>query len=113
MKVWNKHDPACPEDAVYIGRGSPWGNRYTHKDSAFRDVIKVASREEAIRRFEADVRADPLMMERIVKELKSRSLVCFCKPAACHGDVLFAIANAEKVVRLPLRRTPIGKLVKK
>ena len=27
-------------------------------------------------------------------ELRGRNLVCFCAPAACHGDVLLELANA-------------------
>ena len=28
MKVWNKRDPNCPKDAIYVGRPSWWGNPY-------------------------------------------------------------------------------------
>jgi hypothetical protein len=27
------------------------------------------------------------------KELRGKDLVCFCKPKACHGDILLKIAN--------------------
>jgi hypothetical protein len=29
-----------------------------------------------------------------VSELKGKTLICFCKPSLCHGDVLAEIADA-------------------
>lgn len=64
-KVFNKHHKNAPKNAVYIGRGSIWGNPYTHLDSKYPDTIKVSSREEAIKAFEAMVREDANIIQYI------------------------------------------------
>ena len=86
-------------DHVYIGRGASgpgvWGNLYTHIDSHSPGAIRVATRDEAISRHEADVRADPEMCTRIKRELKGKVLVCWCLPSRCHGETLAKIAEEK------------------
>lgn len=92
--VVNKHHNV-PYD-VYIGRGSKWGNPFTHRDGT-KAEFKVESREEAIEGFrnwfvnQHDLLAD-------LHELKGKTLCCFCKPAGCHGDVLSEFANNLTVI---------------
>ena len=77
---------------VYIGRPSRWGNPFSHlPDSAA--YFKVATREEAIREFEYWIYTQPLLIAAIERELKDKVLACWCKPLACHGDILAQIAN--------------------
>ena len=81
---------------VYIGRGSPLFNPYSSKPSAHKNVIMVESREVAIEMFKHDLYNGELKPEAYLalKELKELSsntsitLVCFCCPEACHGDVI-------------------------
>ena len=84
---------------VYIGRGMAgpgvWGNLYTHIESHSPGAIRVATRDEAISRHEADVRADPELCARIKWELKGKVLVCWCHPLPCHGETLARIAEEE------------------
>ena len=77
---------------VYIGRPSPWGNPFSHKDGTLAQ-FKVASREEAVQKYEEWIRAQPTLIERAKRELKGRVLGCWCKPQLCHGDVLAKIAE--------------------
>ena len=93
-KVYNKHHRDAPKDAVYIGRGSPWGNPFSHIETSHA-AVKVDTRQEAIATFEMQVMSQPEFVERIKRELKGKDLVCFCKPRACHGDVLLRIANED------------------
>ncbi|AZO51844.1 DUF4326 domain-containing protein [Mesorhizobium sp. M4B.F.Ca.ET.058.02.1.1] len=73
-----------PEDAVYIGRGSEWGNPYV--------IGKHRTREEVIELYRTKIL--PYLDRTYLKtHLKGRHLVCFCKPAACHGDLLLKEAN--------------------
>ena len=74
-------------DAVYIGRGSPYGNPFV--------IGKDGDREEVIRKYAEWVRKQPELMEMIKIELAGRDLKCFCAPNACHGDILLKIANGE------------------
>lgn len=75
---------------VYIGRGSKWGNDYSHKEGT-KASHKVDSVEEAIGCYrlqlwhnikEGFVTIDDLLA------LDGKRLGCYCKPRPCHGDVL-------------------------
>lgn len=81
---------------VYIGRGSPLFNPYSSKPSAHKNVVMVESRDVAIARYKLDLYNGMLKPEAYLalKELNELSsntsitLVCFCCPEACHGDVI-------------------------
>lgn len=90
-RVVNRHHGNIPPDAVYIGRGSKWGNPFSHRTGTKARVV-VATREEAVERYEAWVRSRPDLMNSL-HELRGKTLVCFCKPAACHGDVLVKLVK--------------------
>lgn len=79
-KVHNKYHGTAPPDAIYIGRGSPWGNPYSHKEGT-KALYKVRTRTEAIRMFEQNV-----LPHLDLEPLRGKDLVCFCKPKNCHGD---------------------------
>lgn len=73
----------------YIGRGSYWGNPYSMYDEG-------ESREEVIRKYEYDFQYDkfPNKKKSDVLKLAGKRLGCFCKPQACHGDVLANYLNS-------------------
>jgi len=73
----------------YIGRGSYWGNPYSMYDEG-------ESREEVIRKYEYDFQHDkfPNKNKSDVLKLAGKRLGCFCKPQACHGDVLADYLNS-------------------
>lgn len=71
---------------VYIGRGSKWGNPFSHLDYGSAE-FKVESREEAVRKYEEWIRNKPDLLA-CLDELKGKRLGCFCRPKFCHGDVL-------------------------
>jgi hypothetical protein len=48
---------------------------------------RCATRTEAISRYESWIRAQPELVAALV-ELDGKILGCWCKPHACHGDVL-------------------------
>ena len=37
---------------------------------------------------------------RALDELRGKDLLCFCAPAACHGDLLLRLANATREERI-------------
>lgn len=93
-KVYNKYHKDAPEEAVYIGRGSPYGNRFSHiKPSAQHpDTIHVSSRAEAIRMFK-----EHQLPSLDLSGLEGKDLVCFCKPLPCHGDeILKEVKRRQK-----------------
>ena len=86
-RVWNKYLSNAPANAVYIGRGSQWGNPY---------VIGVhGTRAEVLQQFEQLVVNSAPLIDTIKRELKGKRLLCFCSPLACHGDLLLRIANED------------------
>lgn len=91
-KVYNKHHGDAPSGAIFIGRGSPYGNNYSHMKGTLAQH-KVATREDAIRRYEEEKSNDPEFLAMVKRELRDKDLLCFCKPLACHGDFLIKIAN--------------------
>jgi hypothetical protein len=87
-KVYNKHYDDAPPEAVYIGRGSRWGNIFV--------IGQDGDRNEVCNKFEKSI--TPEYKEIIKKQLRGKDLVCFCAPSRCHGDTLLKIANEEKDV---------------
>ena len=79
---------------IYIGRGSIWGNPYTHLTGATRAKYFVGSRDEAIEKYREHLMDTPELLRRI-PELRGKRLGCYCKPAACHGDILAEMADAS------------------
>ena len=76
---------------VYIGRGSKWGNPYSHKEGTLAEEV-VESRTEAIKKYEEYLLSNEDLMSSL-SELKGKVLGCWCKPKSCHGDILLKYAN--------------------
>jgi hypothetical protein len=80
---------------VDITRATKWGNPYTHeKDKRTLAKHVVATRAEAIAKYEEWVKQQPHLMAAL-PSLKGKVLGCWCKPLACHGDVLARLANGD------------------
>ena len=79
---------------VYIGRGSKWGNPYSHKEGTLAEHV-VGSRTEAIQKFEEYLLSSEELMGSL-EELRGKILGCWCKPKSCHGDILIRYANGPK-----------------
>ena len=78
-RVVNKNKEPYDE---YIGRGSVWGNPFT---------VQEYGRELCIEKYDRYIRKRLEEEPELVKELlglKGKTLGCFCKPQACHGDIL-------------------------
>ena len=87
---------------VYIGRPSKWGNPFTHKqDGTTLAKHIVGTRAEAILAYRDWItKGDGQYLLADLHELRDKTLGCWCKPRACHGDVLVDLikqqAKAEK-----------------
>jgi hypothetical protein len=100
-KVLNRHHSNIPADAIYIGRSTAFGNPFI--------VGQHGNREQVIQKFADWIQTQPRLIERVKTELKNKDLVCSCKPAACHGDILFALANSEDIEKAQARRETIAR----
>lgn len=76
---------------VYIGRGSKWGNPFSHRPSSY-EVIQVETRGESIYRFHEYLIGRPDLLSAL-PELKGKRLGCYCAPLPCHGDILARLAD--------------------
>ena len=69
---------------VYIGRGSKWGNPFI--------IGKDGNRQQVIEKYEQYLLNRPDLISSL-DELKDKVLGCWCKPLACHGDILAKYAD--------------------
>ena len=90
-RVLNKHAAGRHCGAVYIGRGSKWGNPFR---------IGVAGDRATVIAKHAHWLRDQHQLLRALDELRGQDLLCFCAPAACHGDLLLRLANSTREERL-------------
>ncbi len=82
---------------VYIGRGSKWGNPFTHiKDKKTLAEHIVNTREEAIEKYREYIINNPELMGSL-SELKNKVLGCYCKPESCHGDILVELISQQEL----------------
>lgn len=75
---------------VYIGRGSVWGNPFSHLPET-KALYKVDTRDEAIemyRKYLWNQMYDGKITKDMLRSLSGKRLGCFCKPQSCHGDVI-------------------------
>lgn len=102
--LYNRHHRAHTATAVYVGRGTPFGNVVAM------ELPSPADRLEAVAAFERHLKSDRALLARVRRELRGRDLLCSCKPALCHGDVLFYWANVDaefaEILKMPLRFQP-------
>lgn len=82
-KVYNKHHRDASASAIYVGRGSPWGNPFR--------IGEHGSREQVIEKFRCEV-----LPKLDLSPLKGKDLVCYCAPKACHADLLLEAANRDR-----------------
>jgi hypothetical protein len=70
-------------DYIYMGRGSPYGNPYV--------IGRDGNRAQVIAKFRADflskVSNEPDFAQKVLN-LYGKTLGCYCKPLACHVDVI-------------------------
>lgn len=78
---------------VLIDRTTCWGNPFTHvRNRLTRASFFVPTREEAIAAYERWI-LTRLDLMAALPELRDKILGCWCRPLACHGDVLIRLAN--------------------
>ena len=84
-RVLNKHNHGIPRGAVYIGRGSFYGNPF--------EIGRDGTREEVISKYIEWFSKDIERINKAKLELRDTNLVCYCAPEKCHGDFLLKLAN--------------------
>lgn len=94
------------ENNVYIGRKgivfieiNGKKQRYPGQDSIWANPYKIGSdgdREEVLKKYARYITRrlieEPGLLKKL-RELKGKTLGCWCKPQRCHGDILIKMAN--------------------
>ena len=75
-----------PLDSVSIGRPGPWGNPFHIGQDGTREEVV----EKFARWFATSTDARARWMRNNLETLRDRTLVCYCAPLPCHGDVFVA-----------------------
>lgn len=79
---------------VSIGRGSKWGNEFTHLPvETTSATYQVETIEQALKEHAYSLLTNPELLDQI-PELIGKVLGCTCDPNPCHGEVLVNLANA-------------------
>lgn len=97
--------PHLTPNSVYIGRekgtNKHFGNPFSHKRDTLATIV-LPTREDAIQAFSDWLsgkdyqEVEPEHRQWILDNLhtlKGKTLLCWCAPLPCHGDVLLALAN--------------------
>jgi len=87
MKTKVVHCKKEPYD-IYCGRPSKWGNPF--------EIGRDGDRGEVIEKYREYIASRPDLMEAAKKELKGKTLGCWCHPQKCHCDILAKIADANE-----------------
>ena len=76
-----------PENTVYVGRGSPFGNPYVVRRNVHTPMAAVA-------KFREYLDGDPGLVERAKMTLWGKNLACWCPlDQPCHADILLEVSN--------------------
>lgn len=89
--VLNCRKVGIPEGAIYVGRGSPWGNPFIIGVDGNRDTVIARFRDEILPTLDTSM-------------LRGKNLVCWCAPKRCHADYLLEKANAREEQNAGLAR---------
>ena len=103
-----------PENTVYVGRGSKWGNpfkiykdkmnstalpwgwRVYDKGRPLRFFSELSAIHQSIRQYKRWLKIKIKSGELNLSELKGKNLACWCKlDEPCHADVLLEFANKK------------------
>ncbi|WSY19447.1 DUF4326 domain-containing protein (plasmid) [Embleya sp. NBC_00896] len=86
-----------PKGAIYVGRGSVWGNPIR---------TDGLDRRQVIARYEEHLARNPEVVTAARARLRGRSLACWCPlvdddgtRVLCHADVLLRVANEPDAPR--------------
>lgn len=100
IAIINKHTCTdLPKGSIYIGRGSIFGNPYSHlPENTTKAIYYVNTRNQAIISYKNYMlemyKTNKIYHDEIDKLVELHkantdiNFVCFCKPKSCHGDLL-------------------------
>lgn len=106
IQVVNKHYYIPSSNDIFIGRPSVLGNPYSHLANAAAGTIKVHTRDRAVSLYRDYLIHSCIHNQAVIDEItllaqrqEQFNLVCYCKPAACHGDVITDLLVSLRVIK--------------
>lgn len=94
-----------PENAVYVGRPTKWGNLWTvgyvrcgcrSVGECSHNTFRCPTADDAVIAFREWIMAGRFLRFDALKELRGKDLACWCAlDQPCHADVLLEIANSH------------------
>lgn len=81
-------DPAIYKnrtDGIWIDRRSIYGNPFR--------IGTLLTRQKAIDCYRVWLAEHPKLIAQMRRELTGKTLLCWCKPLACHGDVIVEVCE--------------------
>jgi len=90
-----------PENTVYVGRPTKWGNPFVVGKSGGAYTDKVQSLRHAWQLFDSIAWENAALVAAARAELRGKNLACFCplpemyEHDCCHAATLLAIANTD------------------
>jgi hypothetical protein len=103
-KGWRK-----PEGALFVGRGSGWGNSWRIGSTGWtvlpggwidRRPHPPLTREQAIASFRNSRSHDIEFLRHIREQLAGKTLMCWCRlDVPCHADWLLEVANSRRPLK--------------
>lgn len=103
IKNKKNHIPTFQD--VYVGRGSPLGNPYTHRKNSKAKFV-VSDRETAILKYKEylleEISKENVKILSEIQKIQNKlakgnvNLVCYCSPKKCHAEVIKEIIT-EKI----------------
>lgn len=92
-----------PENTVYVGRPTKWGNPFVVGKPGGAYTAKVMNQRHAWQLFRSVALDNERLIEAARAELRGKNLACFCplptqpyEPDCCHAAVLLELANATE-----------------
>lgn len=90
-----------PEEAVYVGRPTRWGNPFAAgkpaTDPETGETVLVRDRAHAVALYRAWLPNHLAENPALIEPLRGKDLVCWCPlDGPCHADVLLDRANQRK-----------------
>jgi len=102
MQILNRKTlSSWPQGAIYIGRGTIFGNPYAIGEHGDRDT--VCDLYEKRMSYLLD-RGDPAMLTALLSLKEDSVLVCWCAPLRCHGSTIEAAWRRLQQTGLPPRK---------
>lgn len=89
-----------PENTIYVGRGSKWGNPWRAGRATALTGPKAgqkATAQDVVGIFRHTIETKLKYDTDLLEPLRGKNLACWCPPEQpCHADVLLKLANREQ-----------------